>query len=570
MRPCPLEFLVSHNMMKSYSKEDRLVSTNFCVTTPLPRLYALSLLVLFVFAGASGAYAQNARPRKLPSPDKLVGDYLKAVGGKKRQAAVRDATYEWIVHQGTGRAQDVGTARTYTKFPASTRTDIALGGSETNAAANARSAWLRSTDAELRTLTDKDANVAKLLSALNASRLVDYKRQDVLARTVAFFAGAPREGIDSTYEVEFSRRNGARLHYWFNSDNNLLTRVVDYTREISIDYRNYRATEGGLVEPHQLLISERNGGVGTVLTLKGVRYNTGLSDALFEPPSDSSLNISELLRTVARNQDELDRRVSDYTFTRTETEREIDDKGVVKKEKTRVHEIYPVAGGGRALKLISEDGVPLSPERLAEEEREVVETIKRIERENAKRMEKKERDRAAKAERARKRGETGAGADGDEEVGIGVFLRACEFISPRRENFRGREAIVFDFRPRPNFKPTNRGESIIGKLAGVAWIDPVDRQVMRLEARLAEGFKIGGGLVASVRPGSAVVMEQTRLEDGVWLPRFSQINASAKVFLFAGFRLNATREYSNYRRFSTSVGDAKVEAPPATTPPDEH
>lgn len=556
--------------MNSLSREARACPANFRVAThSWRRLPALLILALVLFGASSEAFAQKGRAQKLPSPDRVVADYLKAVGGRKRLAAVRDATYEWSVAPDAGKTP--GTARTYIKFPASTRTDISVEGGETRAAANARSAWFRTAGGELQTLTDTEANVAKLLSALHASRLVDYKRQDVLARTVTFFAGAPREGIESTYEVEFSRRNGARLRYSFNSDSNLLTRVVDYTRGISIFYRNYRATEGGLVEPHQLIISGRNSREATVLTLKGVRYNTGLSDALFEPPSDDSLNISELLRAVARNQEELDRRVGEYTFTRMETEREIDDKGVVKKERTRVHEIYPVAGGGRALKLISEDGVPLSPARLAEEEREVVETIRRLERENAKRKEKLERERAAKEERARKGGETGAGADGDEEIGIGIFLRACEFVSPRRERFRGRESIVFDFRPRPNFKPANRSESIIGKLAGVVWIDPVDRQVMRLEARLAEGFKIGGGLVASVRPGSAVVLEQTRLEDGVWLPRFSQINASAKVFFFAGFRLDATREYSNYKRFSTNVGDAKVEAPPQTqpTPPRE-
>jgi hypothetical protein len=72
-----------------------------------------------------------------------------------------------------------------------------------------------------------------------------------------------------------------------------------------------------------------------------------------------------------------------------------------------------------------------------------------------------------------------------------------------------------------------------------------------------------------VRPGSAVVIEQTRLTDGVWLPRYSQINAAAKVFLFAGFHIDATHEYSNYKRFSTDVGDAKVESPPEPAPPDK-
>ena len=54
-----------------------------------------------------------------------------------------------------------------------------------------------------------------------------------------------------------------------------------------------------------------------------------------------------------------------------------------------------------------------------------------------------------------------------------------------------RETIVFDFRPRAGFKPKNREESLIAKLIGVVWIDPVDKQVIRLEARLAEGFQDG-------------------------------------------------------------------------------
>jgi hypothetical protein len=548
--------------MKNSYREARFCSTNFRAGASARRLPALFLLALTLLCGAPDAPAQQSRAQRWPSPDKIVGDYLKAAGGKKRRGAVRDATYEWSVQQGAGGAQ--GRARTFTKFPASTRTDISLERGETNAAANARSAWLRRDGGEVRTLTGADANVAKLLSALDASRLVEYKKQDVLARTLELSDGGNQ--LEPAYVVEFSRRNGARLSYWFGVQSKLPVQVADDSRALTIRYKDYRAAQNGLLEPHRVEIRLRDA-EPLALTLNGVRYNTGLADALFEPPSDASLNISELLRAIARNQEELDRRVGDYTFTRTETQREIDDRGVLKKERTTVHEVYPVAGGGIVLKLISEDGVPLSPERAAKEERRVTELLGKIETDNARRKEKREQERA---ERARKQG--GARDDKeDENVGIGVFLRACEFISPRRERFNGREAIVFDFRPRPDFKPADRGESFVAKLAGVVWIDPVDKQVMRLEARLAESFKVGGGLVASVRPGSAVVLEQTRLADGVWLPRFEQINASAKIFLFAGFRLNATREYSNYKRFSTNVGDAKVESPPqpSPTPPDE-
>ncbi|HEX8128797.1 MAG TPA: hypothetical protein VF527_06810 [Pyrinomonadaceae bacterium] len=551
-------------MMKSSSRIACPDSTNFRAVACALRVPVLLVLVLTLLGSPLHASAQKSRAQKLPSPDRIVGDYLKAVGGKKRQGAVRDATYEWKVQQGAQGAE--GTARTFTKFPASTRTDISLERGESNAAANARSAWLRRVGGDLRTLTGTDANVARLLSALDASRLVDYKKEDVLARTIEFSDGGNH--LEPAYVVEFSRRNGARLNYWFGAQSKLPVQVADDARGLTIRYKDYRAAQNGLLEPHRVEIKTRDAET-LALTLVGVRYNTGLSDALFEPPSDASLNIAELLRAVARNQEQLDRRVSDYTFTRTETEREIDDKGVVKKEKTAVREIYPVAGGGSVAKLISEDGVPLSPERAAKEEKRVGEALEKLARDNQKRMEREARERAERAERARKRGETGDVKE-DEDVGIGVFLRACEFVSPRRERFQERDAIVFDFRPRPNFKPANRGESFVAKLTGVVWIDPLDKQVMRLEARLSEGFKVGGGLVASVRPGSAIVLEQTRLEDGVWLPRFEQINASAKIFLFAGFRLDAIREYSNYKRFSTNVGDAKVEPPqPTPTPPHE-
>jgi len=141
-----------------------------------------------------------------------------------------------------------------------------------------------------------------------------------------------------------------------------------------------------------------------------------------------------------------------------------------------------------------------------------------------------------------------------------------EFVSPRRERFRERDAVVFDFRVRPGFKSSNRQENLISKLIGVVWIDPADKQVMRLEARLAEGFKMGGGLLVNLRPGAAFVMEQTRVAEGLWLPRTAQINLSVKVLLFGGGDYNQTFEWSDYKHFSGDVGDYKLDAPKTDAP----
>jgi hypothetical protein len=242
----------------------------------------------------------------------------------------------------------------------------------------------------------------------------------------------------------------------------------------------------------------------------------------------------------------------------------VDDKGRLKKEKVSVYEVYPIAGYGSVQKLVSENGVPLPPERAAREEKRAAEELEKAEREAPKLKEKRERQRA---ERRAKRRTTAAGSgeevgdDDDDDVDIATFLRACEFVSPRRERFQGRDAIVFDFRPRPGFKPSNTAESIVSKLSGVMWVDPSERQVMRLEGRLVDSFKMGGGLLASVKAGSAFVFEQARVEEGVWLPRFSQVNASARLMLFAGVTVNETHEFSDYKRFSANAGEDKLDAP---------
>ncbi len=519
-----------------------------------PRRVRTRLMLLLIIAACTPTFAQVARTeraRKLPAPDRIVSDYVKAVGGKQHLRALADATYEWLVQ---GPAQ--GRARTIRKAPCAVRTDVFLNHTETNAAVNARTAWRRDADGSLRTLTGGDAQAAKLQAALEASRLLDLKKRDVLARTLGF-ESAP-DANASVYVVEFSRRGGAHVRCRFGAESKLLMQVADEARRTIVDYGDYRA-ESGVLEPHRVEIAAQ-GGPPLVFTLQGVRYNTGVADALFEPPGDASLNVVALLREVAHHQEEIEGRVSDYTFTRREVEREFDDHGTVKKEKTIVHEVYPLVGGGRVLKLISEDGLALAPERAAREEKRVTEEIEKATREYEQRKAKRERERAQKA------GEKKDGDDDAELGGLGAFVRVCEFVAPRRERFQDRDVIVFDFHARPGYKPRNRTESAIAKLIGVAWIDPADKQIMRLDARFPEGFKIGGGLVASLRPGSAFMFEQTRLADGVWLPHLSQINMAVKVFLVAGINRNTTREYSNYKRFTTNVGDATVAAPNPTPP----
>lgn len=539
-------------------------------TSPL-RLIINCVFILLCAVAAIAQSAKPSAPAKLPSAEKIVDNYLKALGGKKAATAHRDATYEWIVQLNN---QPIGTARTLRKAPASERFELTFGNGQIISATNNRSAWEIGLDKQLRTLTSLEAATAKLQAILAASRLIDYKKANVLARVVSLGDLAS----ESAYIVEFSTRSGARLQYYFSLKSKLITKITADVKTRRVIFEDYRA-EQGLLEPHRVRMTLPGDASGELtLVLQSVKYNTGLDDQLFDPPAATEkLDVAALLREVAVNQNQLEYRVAEYSFKQTETDREINSKGELKKQTVKVYEVFPLPNREPVEKLISENGVPLSPERAVKEDKRVQEEFLKAERDKEKNERDAARRRAERENKNTKAADTNNKGEGnknnenskDEEDGnpaISLFLRVCDFVSPRRERFEGRESIVFDFRPRAGFKPKSREESLIAKLVGVVWIDPVDKQVMRLEARLAEGFKMAGGLLVSLKPGAALVMEQTRMEQGVWLPRFAQINLSVKVLLFGGGDFNKTIEWSDYKHFSGDVKDYKIEAPANVRP----
>jgi hypothetical protein len=503
------------------------------------------LLALCFFPALRHPVVAQTGTKKLPSAEKIVDNYLKAIGGKKQASAIRDATYDWTIQL---QERSMGLAKTQFKTPAAQRWEITFGNGQIISAANPRSAWVRGLSGELRTLTGPEAANAKLQAALDVAHLVDYKKANVLARVVSLDNSA------AAYVVEFSSRGGARLRYLFSTSTRLLIAIHDDARKTVTRFEDYRQ-EGNMLEPHTLQINQGGSGELT-FKLQRVSYNSGVAADAFDPPRGAeTLDVTTLLRQVSRNQDEVEKRFLEYSLVQKETQREIDSQGVIKKETVKVFEVFPLPNRGPIMKLISENGVALSGDRAAKEDKRVQEEFLKAERDKDKLAQKQEQRRA---EEQRKRAAQGQQED---DVEISKFLMVCEFVSPRHERFQDRDAVVFDFRARPGFKPGNRGESLISKLVGVVWIDPVDKQVMRLEARLAEGFKMAGGLLLSLRPGAGLVMEQTRMNEGIWMPRFMQINLSVKVLLFGGGDINQTIEWSDYKHFSADVDSYKLGMP---------
>ena len=154
-------------------------------------------------------------------------------------------------------------------------------------------------------------------------------------------------------------------------------------------------------------------------------------------------------------------------------------------------------------------------------------------------------------------------------MGIEIFLRACQFVNPRRERFRGQDVLVFDFEPNPEFKPHKFEEKVVQKLAGVVWIDENAHDVARLEAYFVGDFKFAGGLLANLQKGTSFVFEQAFLNNEVWLPTYEEAHVGVRFLLVKGIKVNAVTRYSDYKKFKVESVDSVAKpksAPDAGAP----
>jgi len=126
-----------------------------------------------------------------------------------------------------------------------------------------------------------------------------------------------------------------------------------------------------------------------------------------------------------------------------------------------------------------EDGKPLSEE---EQKKKTISTKGNSGYREARRQERGQEEKAKEEGKEKK----------DDDVGIETFLRACQFVNPRRERFRGQDVLVFDSSLIPTSSSQTSRESS-AELAGVIWIDEKARDVARLEAYFVGDFRFGGG-----------------------------------------------------------------------------
>ncbi len=258
--------------------------------------------------------------------------------------------------------------------------------------------------------------------------------------------------------------------------------------------------------------------------------------------------IPQLLQEVMYNQREMNKQITEYTATNKFTLRDFNDKGELKEENIEVSENYQSSQRNVEVTL-SKNGKPLSEGKIEKERKEAVKKLTEDEMTRLKNH--------ANSINANARGPEfsfifSRSKERTIRIGTFEFYRTSDFYNQRNEQWKGREMIVLDFRPKENYQPKEHSLAPLTHLTGTVWIDAADRVTAKLHAYLIDD---------KTRKNPAFVLENERQPDGMWLATLTCVNAAANAKVFNDLNHEWTSEKSNYQRFSAQASEVKLNAP---------
>ena len=257
------------------------------------------------------------------------------------------------------------------------------------------------------------------------------------------------------------------------------------------------------------------------------------------PGPDGKLSqeqMQQLLRIVAEKDLENQKRQRDYTYVNREVTDKLDGRGKTKSTEIKTYDILEIYGE-QVRKLIAKDDKPLDAKEAAKEDEKIQKIIDKRRNESEEQRRKREEKEGKEREDGRK------------------FVRevadAYDFKLGGTETLDGREAWVIDGEPRPGFEPHMKESKFLSKFHGRVWIDKTDQQLAKMTVEAIDTVSLGW-VLARVHKGTRFMMEQTRVNDEVWLPRHITFKVDARVALLKGFNLDGEDTFRDYKKVRTS------------------
>ena len=243
-------------------------------------------------------------------------------------------------------------------------------------------------------------------------------------------------------------------------------------------------------------------------------------------------------KEIVRRAMEMDQRnfelARNYTYQERRVIRMLDKHGKEKHQQIETFD-WAILYGEPYSRLIKKDDKPLKAKDEKKEQEKVNNFIEKrkneTESERKKRLDKQEKERR------------------EDRAFAKDVVNAYDFRLVGEEQVSGRNVYVIDATPRKGFHPTQPHADILAKLKGKLWIDENDYGWAKIQAETTDTISWGLFLVR-IHKGSQITLEQTRVNNEIWLPSKLLVTGGARVALLMNADVDLESDYSKYKKFS--------------------
>jgi len=254
-------------------------------------------------------------------------------------------------------------------------------------------------------------------------------------------------------------------------------------------------------------------------------------------------------REIVRRSIEVDqvnwRRMADYTWVGRSRERHFDARNRVASDHEESWE-SSVLDGQPFRRMLERDGRPLPAGEQRKEQQKLDKATARLENETP---QEKQRS-AAEFEKERRK----------DRAFLLEIPDAYDLRLEGSERIDGQDCWVVAGTPKPGYRARSRDGAALSKIRGKMWIAKNGYQWVRLEAQTTGTISFGWFL-ARLNPGARLVLEQTRVNDEVWLPKREYMAGSGRIALVKRLAEDDEITWSDYKKFRVEskvvTGEAK-------------
>jgi hypothetical protein len=242
-------------------------------------------------------------------------------------------------------------------------------------------------------------------------------------------------------------------------------------------------------------------------------------------------------REIVHKSVELDQRNwqrrADYTWVMASHERHFDSQHRVTSDHQEAWETL-VLDGRPYNRTIEKDHKPLPPAEQKKEQERLDRIAARL-------------DKESPADKERHMAEYEASRRRERQFLVEV-TDAFDFHMEGNQTVDGHDVWVISGMPKPGYHAHSREGAAMLKIRGKIWIEKAGYQWVRLEGETTGTISFGWFL-ARLNPGAKLVLEQSRINDEVWLPSRLFMSGSGRLGLVKRIAEDDEITWTNYRKF---------------------